>query len=73
MPLPDVQCANCKHFHADRFDGNFCDAFPDNGGIPRVIIDGEHDHRKPYPGDNGIQFEPIDASLEEDAESDDRR
>lgn len=35
-----------------------CDAFKD--GIPFAIIAGEHDHRKPYKGDNGIRYEPID-------------
>lgn len=32
-----------------------CDAFPDSG-IPKEIIKGR-DHRKPFPGDNNIQFE----------------
>lgn len=34
--------------------GEACKAFP--GGIPDVILTGEFDHRKPYKGDNGIQF-----------------
>jgi len=33
-----------------------CDAFPD--GIPIEIQLNRHKHRKPYPGDNGILFEP---------------
>lgn len=46
------QCAVCKH----RLPGSFCKAFP--GGIPRALLSGDHDHRQPYPGDNGITFEP---------------
>ncbi len=28
-------------------------------GIPEEILIGEVDHTKPYPGDNGIQFEEV--------------
>jgi hypothetical protein len=32
-----------------------CAAFP--GGIPAPLLDASADHRKPYPGDQGIRFE----------------
>ena len=34
-----------------------CKAFPD--GIPKDILLGNHDHTKPFAGDNGVRFEKI--------------
>lgn len=51
--MQSSQCIGCEHYL-----GAFkCDAFPDR--IPQVILSGSHDHAEPYPGDNGIQYEPL--------------
>jgi hypothetical protein len=47
-----IDCYLCKHSTNDRV----CKAF---GKIPDDIWLGKVSHTKPYPGDNGIQFEEI--------------
>jgi len=54
-------CYNCKRRRLSTAGPFFCDAFPD--GIPSLIIDNAADHRKPFKGDQGIRFEPIDPNI----------
>jgi hypothetical protein len=56
-PFSDV-CTLCRHLH--RGEGRTCDAFPQRDSIPLEIWLGRHDHQEPYPGDSGIQFDPVD-------------
>mgnify|MGYP000129560771 CR=1 FL=1 len=57
-------CVDCKHL--DRVfkygKGWYCEAYPDGWGIPEEIMMSGVDHKKPFKGDNGIQFEPIDST-----------
>ena len=46
-------CFDCKHFWPGQ--GMKCEAFPQ--GIPDAILFSKTNHREPYPGDHGIQFE----------------
>ena len=47
-------CSLCKNL-TDGIDRK-CRAFDK---IPLTIWEGRNNHRKPYRGDNGIQFDPI--------------
>jgi len=49
------KCNNCIHKYKVSVG---CEAFPN--GIPDKILTGEHNHKEPYKGDNGIRFEPIE-------------
>ncbi len=60
-------CVRCKHFFDPQPEKDspldrraFCSAFPDGDGIPAKILNVEIGHKKPYPGDHGIQFEKSD-------------
>lgn len=55
-------CGICKHFDHEKSERTqtagifYCAAFPDGEGTPDAIMQEEHAHRTPYPGDHGIQF-----------------
>ena len=55
--IPPPPCVGCRYFDQPEWN---CRAFP--LGIPDEIRTGRHDHRHPYPGDGGLQFEPLGAS-----------
>lgn len=59
MISPSEQCVTCARFHVSDLS---CDAFPD--GIPEEIIAGRFDHTQPYPGDNGLLYEPVNVDPE---------
>jgi hypothetical protein len=63
MTVAIPSCTTCRHFRETAKDGSYCDAFPLFPGIPDEIILGEHDHKAPFPGDHGIQFEPEDEEV----------
>lgn len=49
-------CFNCHHFKRSDLSERRCSAF---GNIPLEIWNGQNDHTKPYPKDNGIRFESV--------------
>lgn len=57
MLLSAPNCLICKHFYRTSDHKSGCKAFLDK--TPLEMIEPELDHLNPYPGDNGIQFEPI--------------
>lgn len=50
--FPQSQCNFCIHRNGE---SSTCTAYPE--GIPLVIFTNEHDHRFPWPGDDGVTFD----------------
>ncbi len=76
------QCSACKHYRGlEQIPGQgemrdadqvpTCAAFP--AGIPDKITLERFDHRKPWPGDGGIRWEPAYPGAEETLVGVDRR
>ena len=64
---PAPICLRCRHLQQDD-DAPIgtparCDAFPH--GIPREIYIGGFDHRKEFPGDGGVRFEPVEETADQ--------
>lgn len=57
--IPAPICVGCKHLRRGGAK-MACTAFPE--GIPREIIESEKDHRKPYPGDDHVRYDPKTAA-----------
>lgn len=63
IPVYSDVCAICKHHQPDKGEfGRTCAAFPKADSIPLEIWTGDNKHKKPFPGDHGIQF---DAAIRE--------
>ena len=52
--MTNIPCSSCSRYINDR-EKNICHAFPE--GIPLEIFGGANDHREPFKGDGGLQWD----------------
>ena len=62
-------CAKCRHLVMDCRREPYCKAFPE--GIPDTIFVGRYNHRRLFPEDKGVRFEPIMNMEDDEAYPDD--
>ena len=55
------QCMVCRHFRQESGETLTCDAYRER--IPDPIFFNEKDHRRPLPGDHGIQWDALEPPL----------
>lgn len=63
IPVLSPVCTFCARLIVAQ--GRRCSAFR-NADIPMEIWIGENNHRRPYPGDHGLQFTPWNESQQEE-------
>jgi len=56
MAITPSDCLACRHLRLDDAGRFCCAAF--SHGIPTALLEGRINHREPYPGDNGVRFDP---------------
>lgn len=66
MIAEPAHCMTCRHLR----ENGTCAAFPELPGIPLKIWDMDVDHRHPYPGDRGIQWEPKEPGVKHPLDDD---
>lgn len=60
--MRELQCMVCKHAKWVKGVSYTCAAFPE--GIPHNVLNQTLDHRRPIPGDHGVQYEPSERAIE---------